>query len=78
MWIGLQMEIAYSRWVKHVILYVDREYNWYMWKMQMDMKLELIWWLIMVNGYTCWNIMNDMDYEYNDGYENDYGIHIWS
>ena len=49
-----------------------------MWKTQMDMKLELIWWLIMVNGYTCWNIMNDMDYEYNDGCENDYSIHKWS
>ena len=23
-------------------------------------------------------ILNDMDHEYNDGYENDYGIHICS
>ena len=45
------MEIAYSRWVKHVILHVDREYNWYMWKMQIDMKLELIWWFVHNEWY---------------------------
>ena len=32
------------------------------------------WWICI-----CWFfILNDMDLEYNNGYENDYGIHICS
>ena len=51
-WIAKRIN-ANSRWVKHVILYVHREYNCYMLEMQIYMRLQLICLMIMMNDYTC-------------------------
>ena len=58
------MDNCYSRWIKHVIIYVDREYMWYIYIFIYG-KHELIW-KTMIDNYARGYVIVSIEYMIKD------------